>query len=76
MMNTPKYILKTNEGRLMSAGGKLTLNGNSRVPSPIEIQFYDDYPVIYSEKRYYDKKVSRKEYNKFHYRWYWCGGGI
>ncbi len=37
------------------------------VPSPIEIWFYDDYLVVYREKRYYSKKISRKEYNKFFY---------
>lgn len=38
-----------------------------RVPSPFEIWFYDDYLIVYREKRYYNKKVSRKEYNKFFY---------
>lgn len=37
------------------------------VPSPIEIWFYDNYLIIYREKRYYSKKISRKEYNKFIY---------
>lgn len=35
--------------------------------SPIEIQFYTDYFIIYREKKYYDKKTSRMEYNKFFY---------
>lgn len=40
----------------------------SRQPSPIEIRFYEDYLVVYREKRYYDRKISRKEYNKFYYK--------
>lgn len=42
--------------------------GSKRVPSPFEIQFYDDYFIVYREKRYYDRKVTRKEYNKFFYK--------
>jgi hypothetical protein len=42
--------------------------GNKRVPSPFEIQFYNDYLIVYREKRYYNKKVIRKEYNKFFYK--------
>lgn len=41
---------------------------SQRVPSPFEIRFYDDYLVIYREKRYYSKKVSRMEYFKFFYK--------
>lgn len=37
-------------------------------PSPLEIQLYDDYLIVYSERRYYDAKVTRKEYNKFYYK--------
>ncbi len=40
---------------------------SENIASPIEIQFYDDYLVVFREKRYYDRKVSRKEYNKFFY---------
>ena len=35
--------------------------------SPLEIRFYNDYLVVFREKRYYSRKVSRKEYNKFFY---------
>lgn len=41
---------------------------DKRVASPFEIWFYDDYFIVYREKRYYDKKVTRKEYNKFFYK--------
>lgn len=37
------------------------------VASPLEIRFYNDYLVVFREKRYYSRKVSRKEYNKFFY---------
>lgn len=35
--------------------------------SPIELQFYDDYLVLYRPKRYYSKKVTRMEINKMMY---------
>lgn len=37
------------------------------VASPLEIRFYSNYLVVFREKRYYSRKVSRKEYNKFFY---------
>ena len=37
------------------------------VASPLEMRFYSDYLVVFREKRYYSRKVSRKEYNKFFY---------
>ena len=37
------------------------------IPSPIELQFYDDYLILYRPKRYYSKKVSRMEINKMMY---------
>ena len=42
--------------------------GSHRVPSPMEIRFYKDYLVVYREKYYYSKKVSRQEFNKFFYK--------
>jgi hypothetical protein len=42
--------------------------GNKRVPSPFEVWFYDDYLIVYREKHYYSRKVSKKEYNKFLYK--------
>ncbi|GGA79732.1 hypothetical protein [Ornithinibacillus halotolerans] len=45
----------------------LTFTKNSmRVPSPFEIRFYNDYLVVFREKRYYGK-LPRKEFNKFYY---------
>lgn len=37
------------------------------VASPLEIRFYSDYLVVFREKKYYNRKVSRKEYNRFFY---------
>lgn len=37
------------------------------VPSPIEIQFYDDYLILYRPMRVYNKKVTRMEINKMMY---------
>lgn len=42
-------------------------SNNISTPSPIEIWFYDTYLVVYREKTYYSKRVTRKEYNKFLY---------
>ncbi|WP_428909701.1 hypothetical protein [Niallia sp. Krafla_26] len=42
--------------------------GTKMVSSPFEIRFYDDYLVVYREKKTYNKKVSRKEYDKFYYK--------
>ncbi|GKU27256.1 hypothetical protein CFOLD11_40830 [Clostridium folliculivorans] len=42
--------------------------GSHRVPSPIELRFYDDYLIVYREKRYYNRKVTRKEFDKFFYK--------
>ena len=33
----------------------------------IELQFYDEYLMIYRPKRYYSEKVTRREYNKMYY---------
>ena len=37
------------------------------VPSPMELQFYDDYLVLYLPKRYYSRKVTRKQINTMKY---------
>lgn len=37
------------------------------VPSPIELQFYDDHLVVFRPKRYYSKNVIRMEINKMMY---------
>lgn len=36
--------------------------------SYMELQFYDDYLVLYRPSRYYSKKVTRKEINKMPYK--------
>ena len=43
-------------------GGK-----KENVPSPMELQFYDDYLILYRPKRYYSRKVTRMEVNKMMY---------
>lgn len=37
------------------------------MPSPMELQFYDDYLVLYLPKRYYSSRVTRKEINTMKY---------
>lgn len=37
------------------------------VPSPMEIQFFDEYLIIYRPKRYYNEKKTRMEINKIMY---------
>ena len=39
-----------------------------KVAKPFEIRFYEDYLVLYREKRYYSTKVSRQEFDKFMYK--------
>ena len=48
----------------------LNFIGNKRhkVPSPLEIRFYDDYLVLYKEKHYYDPKTSNMEFYKIYYK--------
>lgn len=36
-------------------------------PSEIEVWFYDDYFIVYRNKRYYSRKVTHREFNKFYY---------
>ena len=37
------------------------------VASPVELRFYDEYMVLYRPKRYYTKKVTRREVNTMKY---------
>lgn len=46
----------------------LANGGSVRMPSEMEIQFYDDYLIIYNEKKYYSKKLSRKCIDKIYYK--------
>lgn len=48
--------------------GTFFVNDKEKVAKPMEIRFYDDYMVLYREKRYYSPKCSRKEYTKFFYK--------
>ena len=36
-------------------------------PSLIEIQFYDQYMILYRPQRYYSARVTRREFNKMNY---------
>lgn len=36
-------------------------------PSPMELQFFDDYLVLYLPKRYYSKRITRMEINQMKY---------
>lgn len=45
-----------------------TAYATEKTPSPFEIRFYEDYMVVYREKYYYDRNLSRKEYDKFFYK--------
>lgn len=44
------------------------IGGYKRIPSPFEIQFYNDYIIIYREKRYRSRNVITKEFDKFFYK--------
>lgn len=44
------------------------LGGHKRIQSPFEIQFYNDYLIIYREKRYRSKNTTTKERDKFFYK--------
>ena len=37
------------------------------MPSPMELHFYNDYLVLYLPKRYYSRKVTRKQINTMKY---------
>lgn len=48
--------------------GVLTMNGRKEYgPSPMELQFFDEYLILYLPKRYYNKRVTRMEINKMKY---------
>lgn len=40
---------------------------NCRVSSGIELWFYENFLVVYREKRYYDATTTRQEFNRFYY---------
>ena len=45
-----------------------TAYATEKTSSPFEIRFYEDYMIVYREKYYYDRNLSRKEYDKFFYK--------
>ncbi|WP_428909700.1 hypothetical protein [Niallia sp. Krafla_26] len=53
---------------VMAIGLTFSGGGYKKIPSSFEIQFYDDYLIVYREKRYINKKVSRREIDKFFYK--------
>ncbi len=61
------YILKILRG--IRAPGKPLL-GDSPItsPSPFELRFYSDHLIIYREKLYCNRKLSRKKYDKLLYK--------
>ena len=36
-------------------------------PSPMELQFYDEYLILYLPKRYISRRITRREYSKMKY---------
>src|SRR5690554_485231 len=51
----------------LAIGISYFLPKSDTVSSTIEIRFYSNYLVVFRDKRYYSRKLSRKEYNKFFY---------
>ena len=50
------------------AGVLIKNGGHEDVPSPIELQFYDEYLIVYRPKRYLNKHETRKEFAQFYYK--------
>lgn len=78
LISLVSIVYKENFFLEMSVLGKITIGliilavlicniKKKEVPSPIELQFYDDYFILYLPKRYYSKRVTRKEVNKMMY---------
>ena len=44
-----------------------TVRSTERQPVPFQIEFYNEYMIIYWEKKYYDRRLQRKEYEKYFY---------
>lgn len=53
---------------IILATGVLFARKKEDVPSPMELQFFNDYLILYLPKRYYSKSVTRMEINKMMYR--------
>ena len=52
---------------LLAIGTLFLGNKKEYFPSPMELQFYDEYLIFYLPKRYYSKRVTRKQINKMMY---------
>jgi len=52
---------------LIVIGIGVTFGGKKRVPSPMEIQFFDEYLMIYCQKHFFNEKCSRMIFNKMRY---------
>ena len=50
------------------AGVLIKNGGKEDVPSPIELQFYDEYLIFYQPKRYLGKRVTERRITKFYYK--------
>ena len=50
------------------AGVLIKNGGHEDVPSPIELQFYDEYLIFYQPKRYLGKRVTERRITKFYYK--------
>ena len=50
------------------AGVLVKNGGHEDVPSPIELQFFDEYLIIYRPKLYLSKRVTRKDIAQFYYK--------
>ncbi len=59
---TSRFLLIAIAASVLVIGGK-----KEDVPSPMEIQFYDEYLILYRPKCYYSKKITRMEVNKMMY---------
>lgn len=45
-----------------------TSESKEKIELPFEIWFYDDYLILYRQKHYYSRKLTRKEFDKFFYK--------
>ena len=46
----------------------ICINTDERVPTPVELWFFDDFLVLYHEKHYHDAKHVRMEFDKILYK--------
>lgn len=48
--------------------GVFATNRLEKAPSAFELRFYDDYLIFFRDKHYYNRRVIRREFNKFFYK--------